>query len=554
MTQGPLDLRDYMAVLVRRRWTIAPVVLVSMAVAIFISYRQAPLYASTAEVAVRPARFDPKQPSAAFGFLNMGTESRIANSLPVAGLARKILMDRNIVPGTVSASSTVVNQQDAGTLQFVATAPNPAAAQATAQAYAEAYLQFRRNDVLNDLEGARRPLNQQLSAIGDQIKKKAAEAAAAKDDAHRQVLNTQLTGLLAQQSSLINRLNDLPSESDLNVGDLLQAAAFPSSPSNADHLRAGVLGIVVGLGLGVGIAFLRERLDQGVRGRDELEFHSGAPVLAFIPRLSSRKASLILLDQPDSPGAEAMKGLRVRLLHAAAQHGFKTILITSSFAGDGKTSMTTNLGVALARSGKEVVLVSADLHRPRMHEYFPPVNGNGLTGVLMGQQNVLEALSRSGVDNLWVLHSGAALESSSQPDVFGSDSMKQVLKELSGFADFVLIDSPPLLAGSDATALATMADGVLFVVDVRNVQAPVLEQVRLELKLVSAPMIGVIVNNYDPRRFQSYSYRYRYASYAPEPEVIRLGPVPNAVSTVLMKREELAQPTGLPNEPPRDKR
>jgi polysaccharide biosynthesis transport protein len=541
MNRAALDLRGYLAVVWQRKWTIAVVAVTSTAAALFFSYRQTPKYTSSAEVVVRPARFDPKLPSAAFGFLNMETEGRIANSLPVATLARQHLADKRIEPAPVSASHTT----QAETITFTSTSPSPASAQASAQAYAEAYLEYRRNDVLGDLEAARQPLDQQISDIREQLTETKAAALRAEDPARREVLNAQYTSLLSQQSMLIQKRNELASGANLNVGDLLQTAAFPSSPSSPDHKRAGILGIVVGLVLGVSLSFLRERLDQGVNGRDELELHSGAPVLALIPRVSSRNGMLIMLDRPVSAGAEAFKSLRVRLLHAAAQRGFKNIVVTSSVAGEGKTSTTANLGVALAQSGKEVVLISADLRRPRMHEYFPPTNGVGLTAVLLGRERAPEALSRTGIQNLWVLHAGEPWDSSGQSDMFASDSMKEVLEELSSLADFVLIDSPPLLGVSDATALASLADGVLFVTDPRRVEMPVLEQARMELELVGAPVIGVVVNNYDPRLFRPYSSRYRYTSYGPDPG----STAPATVSCALVKRDGSLALGELPSEP-----
>lgn len=542
MNPVPLDLRDYLAILWRRKWTIAAVTLTAITAALFLSYEKTPTYSSSAEVVVRTPRFDPKQPSAATGFLNMDTEGRVANSLPVAELAGKRLAALNIEPAGVSASVIT----DAEAIQFTSSSTDPKSAQASAQAYAEAYLEYRRKTVLGDLESSRRLLDEQINDIADGLRKIAGQITSTKDDNRRALLTTQYTALLSQQTDLILNRNDLRSVDNVDVGDLLRAAALPSSPSGPDHHRDGLLGFIVGLGLGVGIAFLLERLDQAVRGRDELELHSGAPVLAFIPHFT-QNGTVIVLSEPGSIAAEAFKGLRVRLLHAAATQGLKSIVVTSSLAGEGKTSTAANLGVVLAQSGKQVVLISADLRRPRLQEYFPPTNGNGLRGVLFGSKDLLESLSATGIDNLWVLHAGPPVDSSDHLDVFGSEAMKQLLAKLSKFADIVIMDTAPILAVSDASAMATLADGVLFVTDPRRAHAPELEQARRELDLVGAPVIGVVVNNYDPRRFQSYSSHYRYASS--EPGTIQVVPVSSTVSTAMVKRDARTPKSELAEEP-----
>jgi capsular exopolysaccharide synthesis family protein len=513
----PLDLHEYLMILWRRKWAIAVVALTSTAMALLFSYRQDPTYTSTAQVLVKPARFDPTMPSLAFGFINMTTEVQVANSLSVGSIARKHLADLKVVDPATATASLV---PDAGVIQFAAASPTPAAAQASAQSYAEAYLEFRRNDVIEDLDAARRPLDEQLRSIGIRLRRTAAAANAASDPRRQQILQNELNSLHAQQADLISKRNDLPTNEAVSVGDVIQPANLPTSPSGPNHPKAGILGLIVGLGLGVGIGLFRERLDARVHGRDDMELHSRAPVLAFIPHIRSRSPAPIMLDQPTSSGAEAYKALRVRFLHAAAQQGFKTIVITSSVAGEGKTWTAANLGVALAQSGKWVALVSADLRQPRLHLYFPPENGTGLTDVLLRHGKLPEALSRTVVKNLRVLHAGAPLHSSTQLDLLGSDPMRQLLAELSSSADFVIIDTPPLLAVSDATVMATLADGVLFVADPSRVDTPTLQQSRLELELVGAPIIGVVVNNYNPRRFQAQRSRYRYAGYGPEPGTV----------------------------------
>jgi capsular exopolysaccharide synthesis family protein len=249
-------------------------------------------------------------------------------------------------------------------------------------------------------------------------------------------------------------------------------------------------------------------LDERVRGRQELELHSGAPVLAFIPHVARLNGLLITARHPASEAAEAYTALRVRLMQAAARHRFKTVLVTSSLPSEGKTSTVANLGVALAQEDRRVVLLSADLRRPRLQVYFPAGMGTGLTDVFSGKRTALEALSPTAIKHLWVLHSGNDLAARSPLQLLDSAAMEKLLGTLRNFADIVLIDAPPLLTSPDVAALVPMTDGVLFVADPSRVQRPMIEAARHEFEALGAPIIGVVVNNYDPRRFRTYGSGY----------------------------------------------
>jgi succinoglycan biosynthesis transport protein ExoP len=511
VNQQPMDLRDYLALLWRSKWMIAAVAITTAGVALFLSARQAPVYTSTAEVVVRPARFDPTQPSAQVGLLDMDTEVRIANSPAVASIALKQLADRHVRPGSVSA----VEPGDTTTIQFVGVSTDPSAAQATAQVFADAYLTFRRQDILLDLQASRAPLTRQLDTINDSLAKTSAAINTATNADEKQRLQGLYLGLLGQQGAILAKLADFPTPEAIRVGEVLQQARLPGAPSGGNDKSTAILGVLIGLTLGVTVALFKDRLSQGVRGQDDLELHSGAPVLGNIPRIRSHSGSVIAVTQPDSAAAEAYKALRVRTIHAAEGQGIKSLLVTSAVAGEGKTSTVANLGVALAQAGRSVVLMSADLRRPRLHEYFPGESEAGLADVLAGTRKAQEALTWTGIENLWILQAGPTA-SPELLDLLGSALMTDVLSELAGFADMVLIDAPPLLSASDATALARLADGVLLVTDPRRVQRHIVEQARLELELVGANIIGVVVNNYDPRRFRPYTSRYRYSAYGPE--------------------------------------
>jgi capsular exopolysaccharide synthesis family protein len=507
MDLEPLDLRGYLSILWARKWTLILVVVATTAVAYAYSTRQTPVYVSSAEVLVRRATFD--RFTGQFAELKMETEKQVANSPPVAKLASGRLAELGVEPGGVSASTVF----DAETIVFEATASDPSAAQATADVYARAYLEYRENTVQEDLAATREPFESRIDEISSELDQISASLATVDDPTQRSVLTDRYEGLVFERSALRDRLNDLPFPEAVEVGEVLGSASLPGSPASPDPIRDATLGFIVGLALGVGGAFFRERMDQRVRGRGDLEIHSGAPVLGLIPRIRSREEKPIMLSEPRSDAAEAYNALRVRVLHASTQRGLKTLVVTSSLPGEGKTSTTANLGISMALADKRVVLVSADLRRPALKRYFRGRAGKGLTEVLQGKTKVVEALHFTGTPNLWILDTGSRNDGDGPLALLGSDAMHDLLADLAEFADLVLLDTPPLLTSSDVAALAPLTDGALFVVDARLVQRPAVEQARHELELAGTPLIGVVVNRYNPRRFRAHGTGYGYSAY-----------------------------------------
>jgi capsular exopolysaccharide synthesis family protein len=499
MESEPLDLREYLSILWRRKGSIFAIAATTTAAALAYSFSQTPVYTSSAEVIVLPTSFAPSVSSSAFIPVNMSTEQQVANSLQVARLASTTLRSQNESQGTISVAPVV----DTQTLVFTSESPDAGSAQATAQAYAEAYLQVRRIDVLDELDGVRRPYESQIEGIDDQLEKLTVALKSA-EEGERELLTAQYTALLTQRVSAVSKLNDLVHPESVVVGRILRSADLPESPSAPSHTRDGALEVIVGLAIGMGVAFLRDRLDEPVRGRGELELRAGAPVLGFIPSAGWER-SMRTRGEPTLEAAEAFKALRVRLLHVASQRGVKSVVITSCFAEEGKTSVTANLGIALALAGKRVVIVSTDLRRPRMETYFPDSGGDGLTELLKLRRQPKKLWSPTDVKNLRVLHAGRAIGSVDPSELLGSESMSRLLSTLCDFSDFVLIDTPPLLTTPDVVSLAPLTDGVLLVVDPHLAQQAAVDQARHELQLSEISVLGVVVNKHDSSQFRAYA-------------------------------------------------
>ncbi len=193
-------------------------------------------------------------------------------------------------------------------------------------------------------------------------------------------------------------------------------------------------------------------------------------------------------------------------------------MVTSPHAGEGKSVTTANLGVALAQAGKRVILISADLRKPRLHQFFRLANHTGLTNVLSGEVSPWQAVRNTLVENLQVMPSGPVPENPAE--MLGSNAMGDLLSVPSEMADYVLVDAAPVLAVADAATLAPLVDAVLFVVDAQRTHRGAVEQARRQLEQVNAKIIGAVLNNFDPSKAGAYSY-YRYSYRYEEPALVQ---------------------------------
>jgi capsular exopolysaccharide synthesis family protein len=226
---------------------------------------------------------------------------------------------------------------------------------------------------------------------------------------------------------------------------------------------------------------------------------------------------LVSLEQPKSAVSEAYRTLRTSVLFTGMQRGVKALMVVSPTAGEGKTTTAANLAVSLADANKRVILISADLRKPRVHRFFGLENEVGLSSVLTGDARAWEALQDPKIDNLRVMASGPV---PARPgELLQSEAMGELIAELREVADFVIVDTAPILLVADALALAPLVEGVIFVADSEVTTRGAVAHAREQLEQVGAPIIGAVFNNFDPSKARNYSpyayypYRYRYGRY-----------------------------------------
>jgi tyrosine-protein kinase len=507
--QRASTLRDYLQIGRRRRWIILAVVALTMLSAAFFSVRQEKRYEASAEVLVRSG-FDASQtPERA-----LQTQADVASSSPE--VARRV---RNALRLRTTPDIEVTPRTDSNILIFTSTATSPELAARVATEYGAQFGDFQRALATEDIKRALRDVEAEITAL---------DSASPRDRV--------LLGTLLDKREELRSIEVLETSRAFLVRPAARGVQVQPKP-----VRNTLLGLAFGLILGLGLAFLREALDTRVRTTDEVAEQLGIPLLARVPRPPRRLRRadrLVMINDPDGPGAEAFRILRANVDFARTETEAKALLVTSAVEGEGKSTTAANLAVALARTGQRVVLVDLDLRRPFLHRFFD-LDGPGVTQLAMGSATLEEALApiplvwpggrapRNGGGNgmrqvggmLRVLPAGPV--PGNVDDVLTTHGLAGILESLRKGADIVLVDSTPLVVG-DAMALTAAVDAVLIVTRMDVVRRPMLRELHRILDAVPAETIGFVATGVE----SSASYS-GYVGYYPRSKPRAREPVPS---------------------------
>src|SRR5579875_371625 len=424
---------------------------------------QTPMYTSQANVVVEPS----SPATSALQATYMATEKSIASSGAVLAPASRAL---HIPEQDLLSGLSVSVPPNTYLLQISYSSPNPVTAQQRAQAIANAYVAYRSGS----------------SGSGSTTSPGSVPGAGTTPSA-----------------------GSGPGSSTSPSATIVTPASLPASPSSPDYLLDIGVALLIGACIGIGTAGLRDHLDDRVRGSLDLEAQAGAPVLALIPAPEPAAdgalgpgdpaTSLAMVSSPESVTAEAYRGLRTRLVQAAAAQGAGTLLITSPGWED-RGAAAANLAAALAQSGRSTILVCADLRWGRAHHFFGPgsdgggdgaESAEGLARLLDWRARLPSALQTTSIPGLRLLPPGppppdtaAALQ---RPD------LRAVLGEIRNLADFAVIESPPLLASADTGPLAELADMVLLVADTRQTSRAQVRAAARELEQAGGSLTGCVL-------------------------------------------------------------
>ena len=313
---------------------------------------------------------------------------------------------------------------------------------------------------------------------------------------------TSYAAEIARLEGADTKANQVPVQASV-----IKPAEVPTSPASPRTSLNVLLGLLLGLLIGVGIAVLRHTLDTSVKTVEDLEEAADSTplgVVTYDPEANSNP----LVTLRGTPRAEAFRTIRTNLQYVDVDNPPHTVVITSSLPGEGKSTTACNLAIALAQAESRVLLLEADLRRPKVAEYLGVDGSRGLTDVLIGQATLDSALVHWQRGLLDFLPAGAIPPNPSE--LLGSHQMAELLKELAGRYDMVIIDAPPLLPVTDAAILSTATDGAILVAKHGSTKTEQVEDSTDALRQVNARVLGTVLNFVPLRKRKKYGYGYEY--------------------------------------------
>lgn len=541
-----LDLRDYLLVL-RRRWvTVAVTTVLVVATAMAVTVTQTPIYEGTTELAVEPVRqgSDASLEDLILGDSVVATEQRVITSRPVTERVIEQLELDDTRPSDLVEKVDTTLVTDTRVITIRATDPDPQLAADLANGYAQAYLAHRRDTALSELTAARVSLDEQvqelqaeIAEIDEQLESgEPADDATETDDAALQARRDTLVQQLGQVESQLNTLSVGSNQSIRGGGEILVPAEVGETPVSPRPLRTGVLAVVLGLMLGVGLAFLRDHFDDAIRDDEDVRRVANTrSLLGRVGHWEDERAhdGLMTMVDPHDQVSEDYRALSANVRFALISHGTheerarqrsgqffrqQSIALTSANPGEGKSVTAGNLAVAAARTGLRVVLVEADLRRPDLARRFALPAGQGLSDLLVDHELLSDGLLDHperlasylvdvGLENLRVLPAGTVPPNPTE--LLAAPPMQVLHRALTGIADLVVYDSPPLLPVADTLELATLVDASVVIVRPGLCRRRDLQHAVERLEAVDAPIGGFVVNDIS-RKGGRYGYRYGY--------------------------------------------
>jgi polysaccharide biosynthesis transport protein len=504
-TEG-VTFSDYLDVVRRRKWLIFLVAVLVFISAILLTTRQQVRYSASARV------IEPRTSSTTGSNSQVQRSSEAEASLArIPAIAALVIKSTGVDMSTEEflADSSVTAGETAAILDFTVRAANPALAVKLVNAYTSEFATYRSNIGEAEFDRAQAKLDDSLQATEEELVR--ARAAEGADSTNVTLLEQQYQGLLDQQERLF-------ATQGLSSSSVVSVPAERAVRVGPHRFRYGLLALAFGLVLGTVIAFVREAVDPRPRGAGEIGERLGLPLLARVPpppRQLASQGKLVMLEDPAAPAAEPFRILRANLDFANMTFGGRTIMLTSASESEGRTTTLANLGIALARSGRHVILADLDLRRPRLGRLFDLGDRPGVTDVAVKRIDLDDALApiafadpegrdtAAEANDGWGQIAGVleVLPAGSAPpdpgDFVGTQSLAEILNDLRERSDFVLIDSPPLLSVADGVALSGNVDAMIVVVRFDVSRRHTIDELRRVLDVSPAPKLGYVLTGVD---------------------------------------------------------
>ncbi len=509
-----MELKDYIRPLRKWWWLIVAATLVATMSSYLATRQQQPIYSTRTTLMVGTAIENPNPNGNEF-WLTQQLANTYADIVKRDNVRAAVMASLNLAWLPDYTARVVANTQ---LIEISVTDTDPQRAQRVAQELSEQLRRISPSGAGQEDQQRQAFISQQLDELEtkiqetqDEIDRKQAELAnmfSARQIADTQ---TQIAGLQNKKLTLQANYASLLSNTQrgaLNSINVIEPPALPTVPVGPNKSATILLAAAIGFLLAAGAAYLMEYLDDTLKNPEDVQKALNLTALGAVPRVEGATPGneLAILSNSQSAATEAYRVLRTNLHFSAVDHPLRTLLITSPAPGEGKSLTTANLAAVLAQAGRRVILVDADLHKPRVHRVFGLRNNVGLTTALLDEHPNLEGLIQEGpVPNLWVLTSGPLPPNPAE--LLGSTRAKELIAQLLAQADMVLFDSPPIVALADAVIISTQTDGVLLVLDVGHSRREVARRAVEALRRVNARVLGVVLNRM-PIRGEGYYYYY----------------------------------------------
>ncbi|HET6665556.1 MAG TPA: polysaccharide biosynthesis tyrosine autokinase [Acidimicrobiales bacterium] len=530
LTEGEqLDLRDYLSIIGRRwRWLVGSILLF-LVPTLALSLTAEPVYRAYAEVLIDTAPVDSVFSERPAGGVDsersLNNEMRVIRSSGVVGTVRRDY------DGPIEIRNSTLSVDAAGprsdVVHIEAKGPDAADAADLANLYAETYLNVSRTQRVDRLLFLSGEIQERIDSINESLEN-SYELVEPLDE--QLAADPTNAGLIATREAVLQQIEDqtniLRNQRDFYSGQLetlrfsaglsesggarlLSPALPPRRPVSPQPVKNSVLALLLGSVLGVGAAFVRDRLDDTIRTAEDIARVTGGEpaTIGLIPGLDN-VGGLAVQDDPRGIAAEAYRSLRPAVRFAGLDRKLRVLQLTSSNLGEGKTTTVANLAVVMAQAGQKVAIVCCDLRRPRVHEMFGQSLSPGFTDILLGEATLSQALRHLG-QNLYLLPAGGRPPNPSE--LLQTTRAESMISALAAEFDYVLIDSTPILPVTDGLVVSHSADATLVVVDAKATTRDQLRQTLNLLRQADAPLIGFVLNRVSGGGGGGEAYTYAYA-------------------------------------------
>jgi capsular exopolysaccharide synthesis family protein len=336
------------------------------------------------------------------------------------------------------------------------------------------------------------------------------------------ILKDMRENLTRDYNAIVQRVGEIEIAMAAGAKDsgvyVITPARVDAKPVRPQRGKAIVLSFALGVVLGIGLCFLVEYFDTSVKTKEDVEACMGAPVIGYVPEFDEKGETgreLLIAAPRHSAVSEAFRSIRTALSFLRGAGKSQSIVFTSSVPSEGKTFCCSNLAVTLAQTGKRVVVIDADMRRPRVHKVFQCDNLAGMSNLLAGQEDVAlaDVVRKTEVPNLDLITSGPIPPNPSE--LLSSQRAVDLVKELLKSYDYVMIDSPPVVGITDAAILSALTEGVVLVVRSFATDREILRHAKERLDTAGVKVLGVILNCVDaPKRGTYYYGQYYYHYYS----------------------------------------